>query len=363
VTVSTLLVLSACSSGSNSSSTPPTTANAAAAGTPGDAGSASGSGSPAASSAPTIKPEKSSVKIADFASGLFIPVQVAQAAGTFKKYGLDVSATQLTSSAATAALVSGQIDFYLGGAAAIAAHVHGADIIYVGDMIDKTAQWLEVNKDIHSFADLKGKKIAVGQPGAFGDILIRKVADQNGLKVGSDIQELYNNDDNAENAELLTGKVSAAIVSAPANEQAEAKGAVRLIDFSKDPGSRLIAPGIAVSRKFAEANPNTVKAFISGYLEGLKRALDDPTYAKTVFAKAANITDQTAVESGYASNAPLWNKDLTVPESPISLVLKYTPALTDTSSFQPSDFYDNSYVKAVNATLGHQLFPNDIPAT
>ena len=138
---------------------------------------------------------------------------------------------------------------------------------------------------------------------------------------------------------------------------------MRLIDFSKDPGSRLIAPGMAVSRKFAEANPNTVKAFISGYLEGLKRALDDPTYAKSVFAKAANITDQTVVDSGYASNAELWNKDLTVPESPISLVLKYTPALTNTDSFKPSDFYDNTYVKSVNATLGHQLFPNDIPAS
>jgi NitT/TauT family transport system substrate-binding protein len=364
VAASALIALSACSSGSGGSPTPSTTTDvAAAAGTPSSARGASAGVSQGASSSPTIKPEKSSIKIADFTSGLFIPVQVAQASGTFKKYGLDVSATQLTSSAATAALVSGQIDFYLGGAAAIAAHVHGADIIYVGDMIDKTAQWLEVSKDIHSFADLKGKKIAVGQPGAFGDILIRKLADENGLKVGSDIQELYNNDDAAENAELLTGKVSAAIVSSPANEQAEAQGAVQLIDFSKDPNSRLIAPGMAVSRKFAEANPNTVKAFISGYLEGLKRALDDPTYAKSVFAKAANLSDQSVIDSGYTSNAPLWNKDLTVPESPISLVLKYTSALKNTSSFQPSDFYDNSYVKSVNATLGHQLFPNDIPAS
>jgi ABC-type nitrate/sulfonate/bicarbonate transport system substrate-binding protein len=294
---------------------------------------------------------------------LFIPVMVAQSSGAFEKYGLDVSATQLTSSAATAALVSGQIDFYLGGAAAIAAHVHGADIIYVGDMIDKTAQWLEVNKDIKSFADLKGKKIAVGQPGAFGEILIRKLADENGLKMGTDIQVLYNNDDAAENAELLTGKVAAAIVSSPANEEAEAKGAIRLIDFSKDPDSRLIAPGMAVSRKFAEANPNTVKAFISGYLEGLKKALDDPTYAKTVFAKEANLSDQKVIDSGYNSNSPLWNRDLTVPESPIELVLKYTPALTDTTSFKAADFYDNSYVKSVNATLGHELFPNDIPAS
>ena len=290
VTVSALIVLSACSSGSGSSSTSSTTSDTvAAAGTPSSAGSSEAGGSPAASSASAIKPEQSSVKIADFTSGLFIPVQVAQAAGTFKKYGLDVSATQLTSSAATAALVSGQIDFYLGGAAAIAAHVHGADIIYVGDMIDKTAQWLEVNKDIHSFADLKGKKIAVGQPGAFGDILIRKLADENGLKVGTDIQELYNNDDNGENAELLTGKVSAAIVSSPANEQAEAKGAVRLIDFSKDPGSRLIAPGMAVSRKFAEANPNTVKAFISGYLSKKFPSLPKINRPNTQFSYICNV--------------------------------------------------------------------------
>lgn len=316
--------------------------------------------SEAGSSADSTAPEKSSIVISDFVSGLFIPVQVALASGSFEKYGLDVTEEHLNSSAATAAVVAGQVDLYLGGAAAVAAHVNGSDIIYVGSMIDRTSQYLMVNDEIESVEDLKGTKIAIGQPGAFAEILVRKLADEQGWEIPGDLELLNNPDDAAQIALMVQGTAAAAVVSSPANSIAEEQGFTQLVDFSQDESSRLIAPGIAVSREFAEANPNTVKAFISGYLDGLRRTLDDPEYAKEVFATAANISDQAQIDSAYEDNEPLWNRDLTIAPEPIELVLEYTPSITDAASFDPEEFFDNSYVEDVNATLGKELFPDDI---
>ncbi len=90
--------------------------------------------------AQAVKPEKKSVEVAIAAyAHTTMPMLIAQEAGFFAKYGLTVNISVVSASVAVQGLISGKIDIYQGGSAALAAALQGADIIYVGAGVDKSS--------------------------------------------------------------------------------------------------------------------------------------------------------------------------------------------------------------------------------
>src|SRR5436305_14225306 len=84
------------------------------------------------------KPEKNRLEVATAGSGsTSLPLLVALEGGYFAKRGLNVSVNQVGATVAVQGVISGTIDIYQGGTAAIAANLAGADIIYVA------AAWTE----------------------------------------------------------------------------------------------------------------------------------------------------------------------------------------------------------------------------
>lgn len=311
-----------------------------------------------ANSQPAGSDGATTVKLSFFSSGLSIPVMVGLEGGYFKQAGLNVQPVNLQSSAATTALAGGQLDMYLGGATVITARVQGQRMLYVGDLVDKSPETLMVRPDIRSWTDLNGKKVATTGVGAFGEILMRKKAKQEGLTAGeqnSQVTLINTADNNAAVAQLLAGNVAGAIVTSPADEAARARGMKSLTDFN-DEGDRVVGPGLAVMQNYLNSHPDAVKDFLVGYLNALKRSLDDPTYAKKVFEDYTHSNAETA-QTAYDENKGLWNQDLTVPSDPIQTVLDNTSGL-NAGSLKPTDFYDNSIIANVNATTAKSLFPN-----
>src|SRR5918911_15167 len=97
-------------------------------------------------------PEKSTLTIGAVLTGsLYLPLIVADEAGYFQAHGLTVEVSGLAASAAAQALVAGSVDMYLGGATAIAAHLAGNDIIYVGAAVDKSSLMLIGEPGITTF--------------------------------------------------------------------------------------------------------------------------------------------------------------------------------------------------------------------
>ena len=62
--------------------------------------------------------------------------------------------------------------------------------------------------------------------------------------------------------------------------------------FPKGPPAR-IAIQVAVARDFAQKSPNTIKAFLMAYLDGLRRSIDDEDYAQKIEAKKRIRRSQT----------------------------------------------------------------------
>lgn len=315
--------------------------------------------SESADQAVTVKPEKSRLEVGTAGSGTTsLPLFVALEAGYFTKRGLAVSVNALGATVAVQGIISGTVDIYQGGTAAIAAQLAGADIIYVAAAVDRNSLILFGQKGITSFESLRGKSIATTFPGAFGEIAVRMTARKFAMEVGKDIKLLYHRNPPEALSTFFLGSADALVISPPQTELAKQQGYPAIIDYFKD-GLKIVGPGTAVTREFSQKFPNTIKAFLMGYLDGLRRAIDDEEFAKKIDSKYTKITDAKILQENYQHGLQVWNRDMTVDPAAIAVVLDASGD-PKAKNADPKRFYDNSLIQQVNREFAAKLFPGEI---
>jgi len=309
--------------------------------------------------AQAVKPEKKSLEIAIAAfAHTTMPLLIAQDAGYFAKYGLSVNISAVSAGVAVQGLISGRIDIYQGGSAAMMATLAGADIIYVAAGVDKSSLTLFGQKAITTFEALRGKTVATTSPGAFGEIAMRMSARKSGMEIPKDIKLMFHGTPAQAYSTFTLGNADAMINTPPQSDVAKQKGYPVIIDYYKE-GLKIIGPGTAVTREFTQKNPNTVKAFLMGLLDGVKRAIDDEEYASKLESKFSKVTDPKILAENYQQGLRVWNKDMTIDPAAIRVVLEDSPDGKGKGA-DPKRFYDNSFIQAVNRDYGSKLFPGDV---
>jgi ABC-type nitrate/sulfonate/bicarbonate transport system substrate-binding protein len=306
-----------------------------------------------------VKPEKTRLVVATAGSGTTsLPLLVALDGGYIAKRGLDVSVNAVGATVAVQGLISGTIDIYQGGTAAIAANLTGADIIYVAAPVDRNSLILFGQKDVTSLESLRGKTIATTFPGAFGEIAMRMTARKQHMEVGKDFKLLFHRSPPEALQTFLAGQADALIISPPQSEVAKQKGYPVIIDYFKE-GLKIIGPGTAVTREFAQKYANTIKAYLMSYLDGLKRTIEDEDFARRTEMKYTKISDPNILAENYQQGLRVWNKDMTVDPAAIRVVLDES-ADPKAKTADPKKFYDNALIEAVNRDYAAKLFPGDV---
>lgn len=323
------------------------------------AGCATAAPRSASSSAVAAQPEKTKLTLAlpaDDASA--VPIRIAQDLGYFSKHGIEVDASIVSAAAAAQALASGSVDMYQGGTTPVTADLAGADLIYVAATIDKSTLTLIGAKGITTFEALRGKSVATTSPGAFGEIALRLTAKKYGMEIGKDIKLLYHPHSTASLTTFLSGQADAFIGPTPYNTVAEGKGYPVIIDYFKE-GLRIPGPALSTSRAFYQKNRNAIKAYLMGYLDGLRKTIDDPALAKQTEMKHTQVTDPSVLDSDYQVNLQTWNKDLRIDPKSIQNVLDGlgTP---QAAAADVNKFYDNTVADAVTRGYAVKLFPGDM---
>ncbi len=305
------------------------------------------------------KAEKSRLEVGTAGSGTTsLPLLVALDGGYFAKHGLSVSVNQVGATVAVQGVISGTIDIYQGGTAAIAANLAGADIIYVAAAVDRNSLILFGQKGITSFENLRGKSIATTFPGAFGEIAIRMTARKQGMEIGKDFKLLYHRSPAEALSTFLVGNSDGLVITPPQTELAKQQGYPLIIDYYKE-GLKIVGPGTAVTREFAQKYPNTIKLFLMSYLDGLKRAIDDEEFAKKIESKYTKINDAKILNENYQQGLRVWNRDMTVDPVAIRVVLDDSSD-AKAKGADPKRFYDNSIIQAVNRDYAAKLFPGEV---
>jgi ABC-type nitrate/sulfonate/bicarbonate transport system substrate-binding protein len=139
---------------------------------------------------------------------------------------------------------------------------------------------------------------------------------------------------------------------------AKQQGYPVIIDYYKE-GLKIVGPGTAVTREFAQKHPNAIKTFLMAYLDGLKRAIEDEDFAKKIEAKYTKVTDPKILNENYQQGLRVWNKDMTVDPAAIRIVLDESSD-PKAKSADPKRFYDNSLIQAVNRDYASKLFPGEV---
>lgn len=294
-------------------------------------------------------PEKTEIVIAyPQASGVFAPIFVAGEAGLFKKYGLNVKLQQLNPQLSVQAVVSGSADMSVAAGDLVNATLQGAKVKLVGSSVSQLVFQLWAAKEITSVQQLKGKTLAGTTPRSVLEIATREGLKRQGLAFETDYKLIYVQSVPAVLTAVSSGRAAAGALSAPTTIKAKESGLNMLVDIA-----RLNVPGLQLAYGFAEKfikeNPNTVTAVLKSVAEGVVRTKNDPAAAKQAIGKFTKTEDAKVIDDTYDFYAPYWVTNLALRPEQFETWFSYLDdqEYPQAGKANPKDFYDNSFVEAL----------------
>jgi ABC-type nitrate/sulfonate/bicarbonate transport system substrate-binding protein len=285
---------------------------------------------------------------------LTVPLWVAKEKGYFHKYGLDVDTIYIPSGTmGMQALLAGETKILAAdGSSVVNARLRGAPVkIFIG-MVNFYPNPFFSSPDIKSYADLKGKKIAVTRIGSSSYtatvMLMRKL----GLEEGRDYTMLQLGSTQNRLAALTKGMIQGTTLSAPESVIARKAGMKVLIS-----GTELAKLGITIQHQCADVMESSLhgdfrpklKAFAMGYLEGVREVYRSKEYTTTILKKYTRVTDPEVLSASYDEAYQAIDKDGALTEAGIQAQLNDL-AKTDprAKNARPSDFFDASIINELN---------------
>jgi ABC-type nitrate/sulfonate/bicarbonate transport system substrate-binding protein len=275
-------------------------------------------------------------------SGAFAPIWVAQEKGIFAKYGVSVDLKYILPATATQALISRSLDICNPGGELIEAGLGGHDVVFMLGVLNRAVFSLYSKPELRSFADLKGKVIGVTQPGSTTDFVARILAREAGMTLGKDVRILYLDGIPAIMTALTQGNIDAGVISAPTTVRARKAGLKELVNIAEK-NIPLIHVAFASTRQYMKENPDRVRRYLQGYLEGLKIVRTDAEQAKQAIGKYTKLSDAGDLEETYRTFLPAWEKVPYVSAAGVQTLLDFAvqPAA---KTAKPAQFIDNSFL-------------------
>lgn len=205
---------------------------------------------------------------------------VALHEGLFAKEGLTIHYTPATSSDTVInQQVAGQYDITGGNYVSYIQHYvtdhQPLEIVAEGSVMQEGTQAIYTMPDskIKSLADLKGHLLGINAPLNINYLLAASVITENGIQLSQVRFPAQPIPFPTMAAALASGKVDAAALPEPFATVAEQEyGAVKLADLNQGATEQFPIQGYVVTKSWAQANPGTLKAFVSALSQGQETA-------------------------------------------------------------------------------------------
>ncbi|WP_298428486.1 ABC transporter substrate-binding protein [Ottowia sp.] len=226
----------------------------------------------------------------------FAPLTLADKAGIFKKNGLDVELKMIPQKDRHLALASGSIQC---AATTVETHVawnaNGVPITQIFQM-DKSygADGIAVRNDVKSFADLKGKTVAVSAPGTAPYFGLAWMLSKNGMSM-KDVKLVSLEPQPAAQA-FVAGQNDAAMTYEPylstvrANPQA-GKILATTLDYP------MVMDTVGCDPKWLKANPKAAAALTKSYFDALEMIKAEPAKANELMGSAVKQSGEAFAKS------------------------------------------------------------------
>src|SRR5579884_1091857 len=276
-----------------------------------------------------------------------LPVWVAQEAGLFTKYGLEVSLEYIpTGATLIQTVVAGEADIGIAGSEApISASLSGADLVIIAPTVDRLVFTVYARPDITEPSALRGLRLGITRIGSSTDFAARQWLRSLGLRYGEDVTLVQAGGQPELLAALQSGAADAAVLSPPTDVQARRLGLRALADLSQL-DIQFYQSSVVVTRKIINERPDIVRRFMRAFVEANSVIHQNKALAKQAIARFSQTTDEEVLESSYEAALPAIPR-VPLPtraaiESAIELVALTNPAAR---SVDPDRFFDARFVQ------------------
>ncbi len=296
-------------------------------------------------------------------SGSILPLWVGAEAKLFDKHGLQVRPIYLPRAAGRSALLSGDIQYYFSvGPPLVQMRLSGGDVAITSCVVHKLLSKVVVAPVIQKVADLRGKVLAVANPGSGSDFTAKLFIARQGMKLGQDISLIYAGSTSAAFAALVNGRVHAIFATAPDDRQAQAAGFKTLVELA-DFNIPYAGNCTAVMRPYLAKQPARMRSFLAGVVESIAYIRARPNEAKTILQKYTRISDPAILQHGYDSDTRYMEPVPHPSPEGIKTILEQLGVSGRAADTFINEFIDERFIKQiVDEGLVKQLYPGGISA-
>jgi NitT/TauT family transport system substrate-binding protein len=278
-------------------------------------------------------------------------VIIAQQAGIFRKYGLDVTLIFMAGgSLGIQAMVGGDVPItQADGSASVGAAVAGIDVVMFGSFLNTFPYSLVTLPEIKTVEQLKGAKIAISRFGSATDLSIKMALAKVGLNPEKDVTLLQIGAQTARAAALQSKSVQATIITPPFTLTARKLGYNTLIDMAQlNIPYQLTA--LVTSRAYIKTHHDIISAVIRASSEAIHFYKTQKEPSLKILSKYLQTTDREALEETYREVSLK-----AVPDKPYPTLAGVQTIIDELSAknpklktAKPEDFVDMSFVKQLD---------------
>jgi len=284
-------------------------------------------------------------------SPTYAPLWIADRAGFFKKYGLDVQLVYISAgSVIIPAILSGQVDIAnMSSAPALTAWARGAELTTVGVTSNRLLHVVMAGGSIKKPEDLKGKKIGSDRYGSLSDLVLREALRHYNLAPDKDVAVIQTGGLPERLGALKIGAVDGAIVAGDTAFEAEKLGFHKVIDLSELP-IRYPGSTIVVSKSFLSGKRDVVKRFLRGWIEGIKTAKTDKEFTVKVMQKFLKTRDRSILDKTFEVYQSVHEKVPSPDPKVLGVALKQLSAtVPQAGQLKIEDFIDRSLISELES--------------
>lgn len=224
-------------------------------------------------------------------SSYFVP-ELGRQRGFFREEGIDAQMTYVRSSGVEiAAMLSGEVDYTIGGATAINAIVAGAPLRLAMGYLNRVDHLLIANSKYKTLKDLKGQVIGAQTPASLINVILKEIFSKNGMDADHDVTLVNMGGTQERYISLKAGAAAATLLGSPQSFSAEKDGFRRLAaaaDYA--PGFS----GLVIRNDLASKKPEQLKRFLRASLKALAFIRQSPQETTQMIAREFKMAPEIA---------------------------------------------------------------------
>jgi NitT/TauT family transport system substrate-binding protein len=248
----------------------------------------------------------------------FLTAGVGHRRGFFRDEGLDLELIRMNANISVTALSTGDVDYTMIFASVVRGALRGLPMKVLASFMDSSTHMLIARPEYRAIRELKGKTLAVSTYGATSDVAARMMMKHGGVDPERELKIIPLGAERARFGALREGIVDVAVLSPPADSEANRHGfnvLSRFYEIYKMPFT-----GLGTNLKKLKERPDEIKRMLKAMIRTnrfIRTNRDGTIQAMMDWMKI----DRDSAAATYDSTWRVFSDDGTIPEAGLKLVI------------------------------------------